>query len=358
MKNIKKLKEVINDFAFVKLLDEPLNQYEVLQDYTQNSIVLIGIGGSWLGAELLASLSMSAKKVIYINTIQPEKIKLVLDELNPNDTLVISQSKSGNTLETKAGYFIFKNWFIDNGVNLSQNLIFCSDAGAFFDTEAKSFDALHFELNHDIGGRYSVLSCMGLVLASLLNVDIKLLLSGAKKYSENIELIDNITATIIEKKLTKLVIFNYNYLLETFNPWAQQLVAESLGKNNQEITPITAIGVRDQHSILQMFAEGYKDKYILVIPPHIEADIVIEGFEFTLSDLLKAEYQGTIIDLKSFHPTTILDYDDNVITYLGQLIIFAELLTANLGINLSINPFDQQGVENSKIITKKILNIN
>jgi glucose-6-phosphate isomerase len=357
MKNIKKLKEVINDFAFVKLLDEPLTQYEILQEYNQKTIVLIGIGGSWLGAELLASLSKSSKKVIYINTIQPELVNQVLSSLDPAQTLIISQSKSGNTLETKSAYFIFKKWFNDNKIDLSKNLIFCSDENAFFELEAKACNSLHFKLDKNIGGRYSVLSCMGLVLATLLDIDTKLILSGAKKYSENIDLIDNIISTIIDKNLTKIVIFNYNYLLETFNPWVQQLIAESLGKNNLEITPIPAIGVRDQHSILQMFSEGYKDKYILVIPPHIKEDIKIDEYQFGLSDLLKAEYQGTIIDLKTKHPTTILDYDDNVITYLGQLIIFAELLTACLGVNLDINPFDQPGVENSKIITKKILNI-
>jgi glucose-6-phosphate isomerase len=357
MKNIKKLKEVINDFAFLKLIDANLDEYNQLDNYKQSNIVLIGIGGSWLGAELLASIANTQRNIIYLNTVQPEKILTILASLKPQDTLVISQSKSGNTLETRAGYFIFKKWFNDNQVALDKNMIFCSDSGAFFDTEAQKIRALHYKLDKEVGGRFSVLSCMGLVLAKLAGLDIKALIEGAKKYQENIDLIDDITSTIIDKNLTKVVIFNYNYLLETFNPWVLQLIAESLGKNNLEITPLIAIGVRDQHSILQMFSEGIKDKYVLVIPPHIDKDIIIDEFQFSLSDLLKAEYQGTIIDLKSIHPTTILDYDDNVVTYLGQLIIFAELLTANIGVNLGINPFNQNGVENSKLITKKILNL-
>ena len=357
MKNVKKLKEVINQFPFLNLLQEPLKQYDILSNYKQKNIVLIAIGGSWLGANLLASLTDSKKNIIYINTIQPEVIAATLSTLEAKDTLVLSQSKSGNTLETKAGYYIFKKWLTNSNIELNKSMIFCSDADTFFDTEAKSIGALHFDLDKNVGGRYSALSCMGLVLAKLVGINLNHLLEGAKKYSENIDLIDNITSTVINKDLTKLVLFNYNYLLETYNPWFIQLVAESLGKNNLEITPIVAVGVRDQHSILQMFNEGFKDKYILVIPPHVKDDIVVDEFKFSLTDLLKAEYQGTIIDLKSIHPTTILDYDDNVVTYLGQIIIFAELLTANIGLNLGINPFNQNGVENSKLITKKILNI-
>jgi glucose-6-phosphate isomerase len=354
MKNIKKLKEVTNLLSFNSLLTQDLTVYNSLNEYKQNTIILIGIGGSWLGAELLASLSQNNKVVHYINTVQPELIKGIIDQCNPLDTLVVIQSKSGKTTETLAGYNYCKTWLINNNISLTNALIFCSESGSYLHKESQKNDSKFFELNNQIGGRYSILSCMGLVLATLLDVNIEDLILGA---SSPLLEVDEIVQTLLNKSTKQLVLFNYNYQLTGLNPWFNQLIAESLGKDNSEITPLPALGVQDQHSLLQMFEEGENSKLCLFIPPFISNESDIDtGLGFSFNQLLKAEYQGTLASLKnSFEVIEFSNTFDNQTQYLGYLLQFFMSLTATYGLSKCINPFDQPGVEKSKQIIRALL---
>jgi glucose-6-phosphate isomerase len=369
MKNVKRsnVDTKIQDFGFIKLLDNDVSIYNQLNQIVNKppkSIIIIGIGGSWLGAQLLSEIAKTEINLNFLNTIQPQVINSRLQKLDASDTLVLIQSKSGKTLETITVYEIVKEWLATSLPEYASHMIFCSDQDTFLHSEAKKYKSLFFPLNKDVGGRYSILSCMGLVLAKILQIDIETLIKSGKTAISHLPQIELIIESITTKKLTKLVLFNYNYLLPTLNQWLTQLVAESLGKDKLEITPITAIGVQDQHSILQMFAQGTQDKYVITIPPIIDnqSDLQIPNHNFTLNQLLLAEYQGTLKDLSNIHPTldinSIIDNDDNLAIYLGRIVVFFELLVALLGDRMNIDPFNQPGVENSKLIAKKILHLN
>lgn len=354
MKSIKKLSEVTNLLSFNKLLTQDLSVYDCLKEYKQNTIILIGIGGSWLGAELLASLNSSPKRVYYINTVQPELVKEIIDNCDPNDTLVIVQSKSGTTTETLAGYNYCKTWLIDNNIELTTALIFCSESGSYLHKESQKNNTKFFELDTQIGGRYSILSCMGLVLAALLEVDIDDLIIGA---SSPLLEVDEIVQKLLNNSSKQLVLFNYNYKLKGLNPWFNQLIAESLGKEKSELTPLPALGVQDQHSLLQMFEEGESNKLCLFIPPCIDRSNDIDtGLGYSFNELLEAEYQGTLTSLKnSFEVIELQNRLDIQTQYLGYLLQLIMSVTASYGINKGINPFDQPGVEKSKQIIRTLL---
>ncbi len=355
MKNIKKLKEAIKDYSFLDLLEEDLSQYNLLAEYKQNTIVLIGIGGSSLGAKVISSLSKSKKKVIFLDHLNSNFILDLLKQLDPIDTLYLIQSKSGKTQETLALYSIFKKWLIDNQSSLSRNIIYSSDPGTFLEQEAIQNGSVFYKLNPNVGGRYSAFSCMGLVLAKLLEIDIYELISSAKLYPQYLNNIQELALATFESRVKTIVNFSYNHKLPYLNEWIVQLIAESLGKSGKEYLPISCTGVKDQHSFLQLLSDGIKNKLIFFYPPFEGQQLAIPGYDYTINQLLEAEYLATFESLKLIH--SYYEFDDNVNLnkYLGKIIIFFEIFTAYLGELNSINPFDQPGVENSKKITQEIL---
>jgi glucose-6-phosphate isomerase len=360
MKNIKKLKEVINGYDFLEIQNKDLLEYNKLNIFDNfSTILLIGIGGSWLGAELLTSYNLTNKKVIFLNTIQPKIILEITTSLDLKNTCVLIQSKSGSTLETRTCYEYFKDLYQQNNLQISNHFIYVSDQDTFLKKESNTHESIFIELNKNIGGRYSALTCMGLILAKLLNIDLQEFKIGSQLCLSNLDIIEELTQGCINNNIQKIVLFNYNYKLTKLNDWFIQLIAESLGKEGKELTPISAVGVRDQHSILQMLSEGNKDKLVIFIPPILEVDLKIPKFNFTFNQLLEAEYHGTYQDLSNIHKVfelKQLNLSNN--QYLGYIITFFEIFTAYYGYLNEINPFNQNGVENSKIITKKILKIN
>jgi glucose-6-phosphate isomerase len=368
MKNTKKSKEVtkdikinINDLPFAKLSFQDISQYDILEQYTQSNVVIVGMGGSWLGAEVLSALATSDRRVFFMHSLSPIDIAAIFQFVNPLDTLFVIQGKSGKTAETNIIYAYCKSYLQKHGAALGPNLIFCSEDGSPLHKEAIDNKALFFSIPKDIGGRYSVFSCMGLVTAKLMGVDIEELLEGS---SQNILNTDLIVDTLIDNKVKQIILFNYNKDYSSINRWFAQLVAESLGKDGKELTPITAHGVEDQHSLLQMFEDGDPNKLFFFIPPAIgdiealdEMNINID-YPIDIEELYAASYLGTITSLSdkypviSFAPENHSSYD----AYLGYMLNLFMTITAKYGIRTGINPFDQPGVESSKIITQKYLN--
>ena len=406
MKNIKKLKEVINQFHFLELLNTDLNEYQVLRGCKYNTVILVGIGGSSLGAKLLADLNQSNKKFHAIDHINSEVITNLLSNLDLSDTIFIIQSKSGNTLETLSTYNIIKKTYFDyqfksnNTIVIGNHFIFCTGVGTTLDLESKSLKSRVFYLNEKVGGRFSVLSCMGFVVATLLDIPIPVILESAKKYaidsniasdtqnssdhtfktntvirkiSNNIgeslginyiktplspnNCIEDIVRIIIDSEVRTIVLLNYNHHLNLLGDWLVQLVSESLGKDKKEFILFSFKGVADQHSSLQMLEDGIRNKFIFAIPPTFGPDIAVPNTNITLNQQLKAEYKGTLDSLNKIHKIHQFDESVNIYQYLGQIIIFFEIFVAYLGIANDINPFDQPGVEKSKQLTKKYLRL-
>ncbi|MGL4758781.1 MAG: hypothetical protein ACRCXZ_05570 [Patescibacteria group bacterium] len=358
MKNIKRLKEVIKDFSFLEALQEDLDQYKALDNFKQKTIILIGIGGSALGAQLLSNINpKSDKQLIIVDHIQPEVINNIL-ELEPSEVLIVIQTKSGNTLETINLAEIFIKWFEDNNLEIKNNFIICTEKQSNLEKRFQSFNVLQFELNSKIGGRFSVLTCMGLVIAKLLDINVLDLIEGAKQALKTDQSsIEEIANTIVDNKIKILTVFNYNYLIPDISSWITQLVSESLGKNSNELLPFNLQGPKDQHSALQMLIDGSKNKFVMFIPPYITQDVQIPNQKYSLHDQLMAEYKGTFRSISNRHTTFEFDECVNITNYLGKIIVFFELLVAYIGFIQGINPFDQPAVEESKLITNQILKL-
>ncbi len=339
-------------------------------------IVVLGIGGSALGVTCLRD----ALKGPYWNHHGQPRL-FVLDNvdtvgevealLDLDQTLFIVISKSGNTTETLAQYFYFKEKVS------KENFVFITDPEEGpLRQWSKSHGIPALDIPHNVGGRFSVLSSVGLFPALLLGIDVEELLRGANEmsklfYSEELDL--NLPfqwATVQyllewEHGIPMTVLMPYSTRLSTLADWYCQLLAESIGKEGKGLTPIRALGVTDQHSQLQLYNEGPTDKLFCFIQVEQNASPKIPSIdsrEFgylsgnSFHTLMNKELLGTRQALSEYKKPNVTVEIPEVNAYeLGQLFMFFEASIAFLGEYYKINAFDQPGVELSKRITKQLL---
>ncbi|BAI80496.1 glucose-6-phosphate isomerase [Deferribacter desulfuricans SSM1] len=351
-----------------------------------NDLVVIGIGGSSLGIEAIVesllpfgynALSFSERggfpRIWVMDNVDPHKNRSILRHCQPEDTLVCVISKSGGTVETLFNFNKVYSWFIDNKVeNIHDHLILITDPEkGFLRKYGKENGIKLFDIPENIGGRFSVLTSVGLVPLSLLGIEIEKLLEGAKHFLNNgIEKALYLAAVYLyfmDNKKCINVLMPYTSRLGKFSEWFSQLWAESLGKknsNNGELinfgtTPLKSIGAIDQHSLLQLFKEGPNDKHFTFI--EILNHIFDKKCKDTISkdlnhfkgvstgELLDYELRATELVLrKAGRPTVkiVLDILDEF--SLGYIIMMYMYIVSIIGLANDINPFDQPGVEEGK----------
>ena len=340
--------------------------------------VQVGIGGSSLGPEMLVSaLKKSSCHFTFLDNIDPEFTYNELKKIDIKKALFFVVSKSGGTAETMANFAIIASLLKEEGIDENQ----FKDYFVFATDPLKS-DLLNLgrELNIDclevpsnVGGRFCVMSPVGFLPALFAGIDIQSLVSGAEEVKSLIESDEffNLGQYILEMKaqgINQTVMMPYSSKLKSFSAWFVQLWAESLGKKtntkgalvNTGLTPIASYGATDQHSQVQLFMEGPKDKLIFFIEVNeFTHDFSLENSfstpalkklsPYKLSQLMKAELKGTQKALQAedrpFISCTLPKLDESS---LGGLIVLCECLTAYVGLGLSINPFDQPGVEMGK----------
>lgn len=350
------------------------------------NIVVLGIGGSSLGGIAL----MQALKGPYYNldhkprlffadNIDPDQINWLM-KLNLRKTLIIVISKSGGTAETMSQFLIFKKLLKDKlKKNYKKHLITITDEQHGLLREITNNEKLEsFIVPPGVGGRFSVLSAVGLLPASLIGINIKKLCQGAKKMDILCQKEDLKTNPALklamaqylfdrEKKKNMTVLMPYSTNLERFSDWYRQLLAESIGKNEKTgPTPIKALGVTDQHSQIQLYNEGPNNKLIIFIEvENFESQVYIprtnlEALNYmsgkTLNQLIKSELTGTKYSLtKENRPnqTIVLNSIDE--EAIGGLLYLFEVQVALLGELYRVDAFNQPGVEAGKIMAKKIL---
>ena len=358
-------------------------------NFTQKQIAIIGIGGSTLGTYAIYNFmkynkqhsKTLTKELFFFESTDPVNLNGTISQLNLEDTLFIVISKSGTTIETIS---IFKYLMSITKIDKS-NLLVITEHDSKLNTFATTNDINSFEIPKDVGGRFSVLSNVGLVPLYLAGFNIDELLRGAKKIStsffEQHELYDHLikkARTYYEFKDVYNInaIFSYSQLLEGFNKWYIQLWGESLGKidinnTNQGLTPIGLLGPVDQHSFLQLIVEGKSDKTLTFIKIKDFKDdtkiapITLAGLEdldyinnLNFKELINQQADATIASVKECKkdiPIDIIEID-NISEYeIGKLLFYYELLTSIVGKFLRINTYDQPGVEGGKIILKDML---
>jgi glucose-6-phosphate isomerase len=355
--------------------------------------VILGIGGSMLGPKCILDTffpdktSQSKPKVTCVDNVDPYIIESIKNRLDFSKTLFLVQTKSGGTPETIAQYLYFKEEVENRGLSLKDHFVFVTDPEVgYLRKVADEEDIQTFPIPQNVGGRFSVLTAVGLLISALMNLNITKMLKGAEdvvnaeffegksKQAYNLAICNYALA---QKNKTNLVIMPYNSRLATFADWAIQLISESTGKEknlegdivNVGLTPIPSLGATDQHSQLQLFKEGPNDKQIIFIEtsdylaqaPIPSKELVSNpGLSYlkdhTFNDLIQAEMEGTRQSLtESLRPNYTLTISKTDEYNLGALFMFFELHTAFLGEFLNINTFDQPGVERSKVLTKEKL---
>jgi len=381
------------EVGFTKLPDKDLRK---IADYAKsvsgqfNDMIVIGIGGSSLGLEAIENallpfnyntLSLAERgyfpRLWVADNVDSVKMGWILKKCNPEDTLVLIVTKSGSTVETAANACVVIEWLKEAGVDINRHVVAITDpeSGSLRKYANKS-GIQSFDIEKNVGGRFSVLSAVGLLPAAILGVKTEKLLEGAKTALENEKQFLTLSAIYlhyyIEKRIN--VLMPYSSSLQKFSFWFSQLWAESLGKkydiSGNEVfmgtTPFPAMGANDQHSLVQLFREGSDDKLItfVEVKSHsLEKSIkepFCEDFNYLkrveLSSLLNTELAATEVALlKSKRPSLkiIVDYLDEF--SLGYLFMLYELTTAIVGLSLNINPFDQPGVEEGKQFAYGIL---
>ena len=341
-----------------------------------DSVVLVGVGGSSLGVKALYDMLNLQKELIFLDNLDPYSIEQNSTRINPNRSIFIISSKSGTTIETISIYKYILEKF---NIKSYENFVFITDPNSPLESYAKEIGAIIFNIPKNVGGRFSVLSAIGLVPLGLCGADIKDLLAGANSAKE--QYLDNGDDGVLQKAYhyathssAKInVLFSYSDRLTSFNEWYVQLWAESLGKKRGYkrvgLTPVGLVGSKDQHSFLQLIMEGVKDKTVTFITikdhdstisvPNLKLNF-LDGCDFvnskSIAEVFNAQAHSTMQALAS----EMISIDELVIDRLdewhcGWLIYYYELLTSATGLMLGINTYDQPGVEAGKRILKKLL---
>ncbi len=322
---------------------------------------IIGIGGSILGAKAIYNFLKNKikKKFVFVDNLTP-KINHNIKKKYTN--IVIS--KSGNTIETIINCNILLK-------KKEKNIFITENKTNYLNELAKRLKSEVIHHNNFIGGRYSVLSEVGMLPAELMGLKInkfKQLNSLIKNKIFLNNLISNVGSILyfIKKKKFNSIIINYDEKLENFLKWYQQLVAESLGKKSRGILPIISNMPKDNHSVMQLYLDGFKNNFYTFFYVKENASEKINNLKlFTKYKFLKNKNLDNIIYAQKratekvfnkkkipFRSFEINNRDEEV---LGELFSFFILETILLGKVMKLNPFDQPEVELIKKETKKIL---
>jgi glucose-6-phosphate isomerase len=363
------------------------------------NLVIIGIGGSALGARTLRDALLgpmwnersneerAGRPRIYIlDNVDPGAVLDTVEHLDLRRTLFNVVSKSGSTAETMALYLVIEGLLIEEvgSEKAGEHFVFTTDPenGPLRSiAETEGIESLSIPGN--VGGRFSVLSPVGLFPAALGGIDVVGLLAGAARadeYCRTPTLRENpagLVATLLhtahsESGASIHVMMPYSERLRSFSFWFQQLWAESLGKAHDRSgnvvhtgpTPLPAVGVTDQHAQVQLFIEGPLDKVVIFlavtgaqrdmeIGKH-RASIPSVGYlgGHTVGQLLDAERKATSEALRqNGRANMTLEIEDLDASTLGELFMFMSVATVYAGALYDVNPLDQPGVELGKRLT-------
>ena len=331
-----------------------------LKNYT--NINVIGMGGSILGTEAIYHfLKNKIKKNFYFNNNLQARLKVKNKSVRYLNLIV---SKSGNTLETISN----SNVIIKNK---DKNIFITENRKSYLHSLAKKLKTEIIHHNNFIGGRYSVLSEVGMLPAELMDlkpIKFKQLNNLIKNKKFINALITNVNNTLffIKQKKFNSIILNYDESSDNLFKWYQQLIAESLGKKGMGVLPIISCMPKDNHSLMQLYLDGPKNNFFTFFYVKERNSIKINKDKILSSHYyLKNKNLGQIILSQKlatekvfanknlpFRSFEILNRDEKT---LGELFCFFVLETILLGRALKVNPYDQPSVELIKRETKKIL---
>jgi glucose-6-phosphate isomerase len=355
-----------------------------------DDVVILGTGGSSLGGQTLCRLANvgfgpceGTPKIHICDNVDPHSSSVMLEQLVLERTGFLVISKSGSTAETMMQFLVC--------LKAVQGVVGKDKASAHFTaiTEpgdnllrriAIKYDMTILDHDPDIGGRYSALSLVGLLPVMIAGLDAKAIRDGAASVLKPVlkgEAPENIAPAVgaaisvglaTENNILSTVMMPYVDRLADFSLWFRQLWAESLGKQGKGTTPINALGTVDQHSQLQLYLDGPRDKMFTIImlscaaggpsvdPALADDDALAYLSGKSVGDLMDAEQHATAETLiRNKRPTRIIQLDRLDETVMGALMMHFMLETIIAAHLFEVDPFDQPAVEEGKILTRKYL---
>lgn len=375
-----------------KYMSEILRMAEKAGKY--ENLVVLGIGGSALGTRALVSAlcrpwhnllprsKRKAPRIFVADNIDPDVFEGLLDICRPEETFFNVISKSGGTAETMSQFLIVRNMLIKKlGKNgYRERMLATTDPETGILREIADNEGLaSLPVPGNVGGRFSVLTPVGLFPAAVAGIDISKLLSGAARMGKRCRapslmknpafLAGSIMYLLYRRGKNIAVMMPYSSRLLDLAEWFQQLWAESLGKRAVRggrstgvgSTPVRALGVTDQHSQLQLYQDGPGDKLVIFVRPEAfekKADIPpghksMEGINYlaghSLEELILAEQMATETALTGAgRPSMRINMNVTDAYSVGQFFLLWEWATAFTAGLLKVNAFDQPGVDASK----------
>jgi glucose-6-phosphate isomerase len=398
------------DFGFFELPSSPANSKHVItlaESFRQHfsDVVVLGIGGSGLGARTLRDALLGPDwnnrsgeerdhypRLHVLDNPDPDTLGALFSRMDPTKTLFNVISKSGKTVETLAQYLVARDWVASSvgEENALRHFIFTTDPNyGPLRHIAETEGVLTLPFPENVSGRFSILSAAGLLPVALCGVDIEALLRGAALMDDRCridKLKENpggILASLLYEAHIKHgqkihVLMPYADRLTSTSEWFQQLWAESLGKHHSMDgeekatgpTPLVALGARDQHSLLQLFMEGPRDKVVLFVTvedhgsevtiPDRHQDLKEELSYLgghTMGQLLTAEWRATAEALRrAACPNATIHLPAVRADTMGQLLMLLEVTTVIVAELYGVDPLGQPGVELGKRLTYDLMN--
>jgi glucose-6-phosphate isomerase len=375
--NLSKCSEILKDLLrnkenfFLNTLSKEFQkslflQKKILKKKLHKNILVVGVGGSVLGSKMLSSFFGLDKNYYFLDNLNnPTAIDFIKKDLSKFSIFIIS--KSGQTFETLTNCNIILYNFKKRKKEITNNFIIISERNSILFKFAKKNNILFFEHNINLSGRYSVLSEAGLLMFDL---DYKKIIQGVNSVLKNDlkkNLINN-AATLLtlmaKSKIDTHVSLIYSHNLLNYGYWHQQLLAESIGKNGKDLTPIISECPKDHHSIMQLYLDGKRNKFftfLKTINNKIERpikDYFDQKFKkSSINNIVDAQFNATIsVFKKNLIPLRVILIDQKKpIQSFISLLVYSMLETAILCKALDLNPFNQPAVEAIKKETYSLL---
>jgi glucose-6-phosphate isomerase len=395
-----RLREAVNEFledppGFMRLpksseyTEASARLAEEIRNSGATDFVHIGIGGSALGPMALQralnhpyynALPVEGRRgprIHFAENTDPNTLSAILDVADPTGTWVNVVTKSGSTAETMANFLVIRGVLVDSLGNFGYQgrTVATTDPEEGFLKEIADRDDLRvLPIPKDVGGRFSVLTPVGLLPAAVTGLNVEALLAGAARCVDEVNEQRAEHPAVVGAAMHYLmdtargrnvrVMMPYADALERLAAWFVQLWAESLGKDGKGSTPHGAVGTTDQHSQVQLYMEGPQDKVIEIVEvenhprdlPIPEAYEDLEGVGYlgghTMAELLNVECDATRKALtEAGRPNATIRLGAVSEENLGYVFQALEVQTAIAGSLYGVNAFDQPGVEAGKQIT-------
>ena len=347
--------------------------HDAVEGFDPDAVLTVGIGGSALGAETITE-ALGVEGHYSLDNVDPKRTRGLIESLPLESTLVNVVSRSGTTAETLANFLVVREAMGDAGVEWTERTVVTTgDAGPLREL-ADEHGLAACSVPEGVPGRFSALSAVGLIPAAALGCDIEAILRGGAAGRESLEpslfecpayAYGAVAHALESRGATVNAFVPYAERLESLAEWFAQLWAESLGKDGLGQTPVRALGATDQHSQLQLYRAGRKDKLVTLLRPSEREDepipeTDIEALSYlgggTLGELLDAEFEATEASLAAAGQANVrLSVDRLDAENLGRLLYELEAACVLVGELSGVEAFNQPAVEWGKRAARGLL---